>query len=46
MKLTYDTAVRDQVHQRMSPPNRESVAENAPCTGITAQTPYNWRSHW
>ncbi len=30
----------------MSPPNRESVAEIARDTGITAQTIYNWRSQW
>jgi transposase-like protein len=30
----------------MSPPNHESVAEIARETGITAQTIYNWRSHW
>jgi transposase-like protein len=46
MKPTYDTAVRDQVRQRMSPPNRESVAEIARSTGITTQTLYNWRSQW
>ena len=46
MKPTYDTAVRDQVRQRMSPPNRESVAEIARATGITTQTLYNWRSQW
>jgi transposase-like protein len=46
MKSTYDTAVRDQVRQRMSPPNRESVAEIARATGITTQTLYNWRSQW
>ena len=30
----------------MSPPNRESVAEIARDTGVTAQTIYNWRSQW
>lgn len=44
MKPTYDTDVREQVRQRMSPPKRESVAEIARSTGITAQTLYNWRS--
>ena len=44
MQPTYDAAVRDQVRQRMSPPNRESVAEIARSTGITTQTFYNWRS--
>lgn len=43
---TYDAAVREQIRQRMSPPNRESVAEIARSTGITRQTLYNWRSQW
>ena len=42
----YDDAVREQIRQRMSPPNRESVAEIARSTGITSQTLYNWRSQW
>jgi transposase-like protein len=46
MKPTYDAAVRDAIRKRMSPPNRESVAEIAPSTGITAQTIYTWRSRW
>jgi len=46
MKPTYDAAVRDAIRKRMSPPNRESVAEIARSTGITAQTIYNWRSRW
>ena len=46
MKPTYDTAVRDAIRKRMSPPNRESVAEIARATGITTQTHYNWRSQW
>jgi transposase len=46
MQPTYDTVVRDQVRQRMSPPNRESVAQIARDTGITTQTLYNWRSQW
>ena len=41
-----DNAVRDAIRKRMSPPNRESVAEIARTTGITTQTLYNWRSHW
>ena len=36
MKTTYGPAVREQVLQRMSPQNRESVAEIARSTGITA----------
>ena len=46
MRPPYDAAVRDAIRKRMSPPNRESVAENARTTGITTQTLYNWRSHW
>ena len=46
MKPTYDTAVRDAIRKRMSPPNRESVAAIARATGITTQTIYNSRSQW
>lgn len=46
MRPTYDAAVREAVRNRMSPPNRESVAEIARDTGIKAQTIYNWRSQW
>jgi transposase-like protein len=42
----YDAALREAVRIRMSPPNRERVAEIARDTGITAQTIYNWRSQW
>ena len=42
----YDAALREQIRQRMSPPNRESVAEIARATGITRQTLYNWRCQW
>lgn len=42
----YDAALREQIRQRMSPPNRESVAEIARSTGITSQTLYNWKSQW
>lgn len=42
----YDDALRAQIRQRMSPPNRASVAEIARATGITSQTLYNWRSQW
>lgn len=42
----YDAALREQIRQRMSPPNRESVAEIARATGITSQTLYNWRWQW
>ena len=46
MQPPYDAALRDAVRIRMSPPNRESVAQIARDTGITAQTIYNWRSQW
>ena len=46
MQSPYDAALREAVRIRMSPPNRESVAEIARDTGITAQTIYNWRSQW
>ena len=46
MQPPYDAALREAVRLRMSPPNRESVAEIARDTGITAQTIYNWRSQW
>jgi transposase-like protein len=46
MKPPYDTAVRDAVRLRMSPPNSESVTEIARDTGITTQTLYNWRIQW
>lgn len=41
-----DAVLREAVRIGMSPPNRESVAEIARDTGITAQTIYNWRSQW
>jgi len=43
MKTIYGPAVREQVLQRMSPPNRESVAEIARSTGIAVPTLYSWR---
>ena len=46
MKPIYDATVRDAIRKRMSPPNRESVAQIARDTGITTQTLYNWRLHW
>jgi transposase-like protein len=46
MKPIYDQAVRAEIRNRMSPPNRESVAQIARDTGITTQTLYNWRSQW
>ena len=46
MQPPYDAALREAVRIRMSPPNRESVAQIARDTGITAQTIYNWRSQW
>ncbi|MDP5124063.1 MAG: transposase, partial [Cyanobium sp. MAG_04] len=35
-----------EIRKRMSPPNRETVAEIARSTGITTQTLYNWRGQW
>jgi transposase-like protein len=46
MKPIYDQAVRAEIRNRMSPPNRESVAQIARDTGITTQTLYSWRSQW
>ena len=46
MQPPYDPALREAVRLRMSPPNRESVAQIARDTGITRQTIYNWRSQW
>ena len=46
MKPIYDATVRDAIRKRMSPPNRESVAQIARDTGITTQTLYNWRLKW
>ena len=46
MKPIYDQAVRAEIRKRMSPPNRETVAEIARSTGITTQTLYNWRGQW
>jgi transposase-like protein len=46
MQPPYDAALREPVRIRMSPPNRESVAEIARDTGMSAQTIYNWRSRW
>jgi transposase-like protein len=46
MQPPYDAAQREAVRIRMSPPNRQSVAQIARDTGITAQTIYNWRNQW
>jgi transposase-like protein len=46
MKPPYDQELRETIRKRMSPPNRESVAEIARTTGITSQTLYNWRTQW
>jgi len=37
MKPIYDQAVRAEIRNRMSPPNRESVAQIARDTGITTR---------
>ena len=46
MKPTYDAAVKEEVHKRMSPPNRESIAEISRCTGIATSTLYSWKRQW
>ncbi len=46
MHPPYDAALREAVRLRMSPPNRESVAEIARDTVITAQTIYIRRRQW
>jgi transposase len=43
MQSPYDPELRAEIRQRMSPPNRESVAEIARSTGVNAQTLYSWR---
>jgi hypothetical protein len=34
MKPTYDAAVKEEVHKRMSPPSRESIPEIARYSGL------------
>ena len=46
MKTIYGPAVREQVLQRMSPPNRESVAEIARSTDISVPTLISWPHRW
>ena len=46
MQSPYDPALRAEIRQRMSPPNRESVAEIARSTGVNSQTLYSWRHRW
>jgi transposase len=46
MQSPYDPELRAEIRQRMSPPNRESVAEIARSTGVNAQTLYSWRHRW
>ena len=43
MKSPYDPELLAEIRQRMSPPNRESVAEIARSTGVNVQTLYSWR---
>ncbi len=38
MPSPYDPELRAEIRQRMSPPNRESVADIARSTGVNAQT--------
>jgi transposase-like protein len=46
MKPTYDAAVKEEVHKRMSPPSRESIPEISRCTGIATSTLYSWKRQW
>jgi transposase-like protein len=46
MKSLYDPELLAEIRQRMSPPNRESVAEIARSTGVNVQTLYSWRHRW
>ena len=46
MPSPYDPELRAEIRQRMSPPNRESLAEIARSTGVNAQTLYSWRHRW
>ena len=46
MKPTYDAAVKEEVHKRMSPPNRESIPEISRCTGIATSILYSWKRQW
>ena len=46
MKSPYDPELLAEIRQRMSPPNRESVAEIARSTGVNVQTLYSWRHRW
>ncbi|MFN9659910.1 MAG: transposase [Cyanobacteriota bacterium] len=46
MQSPDDPELRAEIRQRMSPPNRESVAEIARSTGVNAQTLYSWRHRW
>jgi len=41
MQSPYDPELRAEIRQRMSPPNRESVAKIARSTGVNAQTIYS-----
>jgi transposase-like protein len=42
----YSEAVKADVHRRMSPPQRQSVAEIARDLGIHVITLYKWRKAW
>lgn len=46
MQSPYDPELRAEIRQRMSPPNRESVAEIARSTGVNAHTLSSWRHRW
>jgi transposase-like protein len=42
----YSEAIKADVRRRMSPPNRQSVAQIYDETGIHAATLYLWRKGW
>ena len=42
----YSEAVKADVRRRMSPPQRQSVAQISAQLGIHVVTPYSWRKAW
>jgi len=46
MQSPYSPALRAEIRQRISSPNRESVAEIARSTGVNAQTLNSWHHRW
>jgi hypothetical protein len=45
MPSLYESRLRAGIRQRLSPSNRESVAEIADCTDVHAQTHGSWCHH-